>query len=448
MQVKKVKYFSLLIGLLCLIFFLGANVFYSEAATSTVGNLRIAVVSFEDRSGSGLANVGDGVANRLVGELVNQGFTVLERQELESILAERNLNPAISDNLAQAGLIMGADALIGGAVTKINISETRVSLGFIKVSDATVTIEASFRIISPYTSQIMATGSVTAQDSGQTNFTLNIGRLTNTLTQARTSVCTGGFLTDKNSYYQGEVINFGYRDFSPMNWFRVRIPSVGWVSSPSSSSLPAPCVTWTYSTPPLSPGTYTARLQKWVGGSWTTVLSRNFSINLGSAPPTWVNEITVGTKQFADTIVGKVMDQAMNQMTEILSTKLAQVGPQLLDQREAYTGGEEKPSQEEATEGLKCRVLNVDGNTIYIGNAGEGKACGQDAGVKVDDIFLVYTAKQIVDPNTGQLIELVPLEDQPKGKIIVTNVYQNAARAQKIGQFAINLNDLAIRKEE
>ncbi len=446
MLVKKVKYFSLLIGLLCLIFVLGTNVFYAEAATSTLENIKIAVVRFEDRSGSGLANVGAGVADRLVEELVNQGFTVLERQELESILAERNLNPAISSNLAQAGRIIGANALIAGAVTKIDITETSVSLGFIKVSGATVTIDASFRIISPYTSQIMAASSITTQDSGQTGLTLAPGRLISTLTQARTSVCTGGFLTDKNSYYQGEVINFGYRDPTPMNWFWVRIPSVGWVSSPSSSSLSAPCVTWTYSTPPLSPGTYTAQLQKWVGGSWTTVLTRNFSINLGSAPPAWVNEITVGTKQFADTIVGKVMDQAINQMTEELSAKLAQVGPQLLNQEQAYTGGEET-SEEEATEGLKCRVVSVEGNTIWIGDIGEGTTCGTQAGVGVDDIFLVYTAKQLVDPNTGQLIELVPLEDQPKGKIIVTDVYQNAARAQKIGQFVINPNDLVIRKQ-
>ncbi|HHK67327.1 MAG TPA: hypothetical protein ENJ47_02865, partial [Candidatus Acetothermia bacterium] len=111
--------FALLLGVL----------FLPALAQGSPSELVIAVARFDDRSGSGLANVGDGVADLLVERLVNAGYRVVEREEIDSILAERGLNPLLTGDLAEAARLVGADLLLIGSVTKVDIQETTISLG-------------------------------------------------------------------------------------------------------------------------------------------------------------------------------------------------------------------------------------------------------------------------------------------------------------------------------
>jgi len=207
--------FALLMG----IFILPA---FSQTSPS---ELVLAVARFDDRSSSGLANVGDGVADLLVERLVNAGYRVVERQEIDSILAERGLNPLLTGDLAEAARIVGADVLLIGSVTKVDIQESTISLGFFTVSGATVTVDLSIRAVDVYTTEIVGAASVEGEADGQTGFSLNIGQLLGTLSSWRADVCTGGFLTDKGSYVQGEIVNFGYKDPapSPSHPFRVMV---------------------------------------------------------------------------------------------------------------------------------------------------------------------------------------------------------------------------------
>jgi len=410
------------------------------SAESGPSRLVLAVARFDDRSGSGLANVGDGVADLLVERLVNAGYRVVERQEIDSILAERGLNPLLTGDLAEAARIVGADLLLVGSVTKVDIQETTISLGFFTVSGATVTVDVSIRAVDVYTTEIVGASSVEAQAEGQTGFSLNIGQLLGTLSSWRANVCTGGFLSDKASYVQGEIVNLGYHDPAPPNTYRVMVKdSVGtliWVSSWAWSSPASPCVTFSWDQKdtfgnPVPPGSYTAEL--WLGVS-SMVATRSFAVNAGTPPP-WVSEITVGTEQFMGTVVGQAVDKALDELMAEIGGIVSRVEEQVLAER--GQAAQPQPSAE-----LKGRVVDIwsDG-TIVID-------IGNEDGVSEYEIFEVYSAAEIRDPSTGALIEVIPTTETPKGEMIITRVEERVSLGSKIGSdFPVSIGDLVVRKE-
>lgn len=412
-------------------------------AVPSQSQLVIAVARFDDRSGSGLANVGEGVADLLTDKLVNAGYRVVERAEIESILLERGLNPLVMGDLAQAAQIVGADLLLIGSVSRVDIQETSVSLGFVTVSGATVTVGLSIRAVSVYTSEVMGATSVEAEAEGQIGLSINIGWL---ITPGwRTNVCTGGFRTDKSSYYQGEVINIGYLDPSPAlpNQFNVW-PSgpglpLGFNLGPKSSSFPYPsCITWTWNpSPPLSPGTYTLNLYDNWGPPWDPLrATTTFTAMTGTAPPAWVSEITVGTEQFEGTIVGQAVDAALDELVGKIGNILLQIEPQILAQRAEAA----QPEPEERLKGQVVQILEDGAIVIDLGRA---------EGVQKYDVFEVFDTVEILDPDTGELIEVIKATEVPKGEIIVGRVEERVSVADKIGQdFQAEIGDLVIRKEE
>lgn len=441
MYIKKARFCFLIIGMLTLVFGIGSGTISSQATGTIAGDITIAVTSFENNSNSSLINVGNGAADLLIGKLVEGGFNVVERTEIDSILLERNLNPAIPSDITEASLYAGADLLLRGSINSLDIVKTKVSLGFLTVSGAEVSTNLSFRLISPYTTEVMAVDSVEAKGSGQTGFSFDVGKLINMSSSAISNVCmgpVGALRSDRNTYYQGQSLTFGFRDAIPGSWRELRItgPScpgwscwLGWQLSNQGAC--ACCAIWSWTSPSLSPGTYTAR-------EWTTGATTTFTVAVGTGPPGLISEFTVGTKQFMDTIAGQVLDEGLDKVVTKLSAILPQITPQIISQREAYQG-------EEPSETLKCKVLDVENSTVLIG--GINGTCGEKAGVKENDLFSVYTAKQVIDPNSGELIEVIPLEDQPKGTIIVTQVFDSVSRAQKIGSFNIQQGDLVVRKE-
>jgi len=413
------------------------------AAQGSPSQLVIAVTRFDDRSGSSLANVGEGVADLLTEKLVNAGYRVVERSEIEAILLERGLNPMLTGDLAQAAQLVGADVLLIGSVTRVGIQETTISLGFLTVSGATVTVDLSIRAVSVYTTEIMGAASVAAEAEGTTGFSLNIGQLISP--GWRANVCAGGFRTDKSVYYQGEIINIGYLDPSPAlpNQFNVwpsgpGITMVGFNLGSKSSSSPYPsCVTWAWNpSPPLFPGTYTLNLYDNWGPPWDPLRANiTFTVVAGAAPPAWVSEITVGTEQFKETIVGQAVDEALDKLVVEIGGILQRIEPQILAQRAAA-------AQPQPEEQLKGRVVDIwEDGTIVID-------LGREDGVSQYDIFEVYDAVEIHDPNTGELLDVVPATDTPKGEIVVSRVEDHVSLANKIGpDFQVNIGDLVIRKE-
>lgn len=410
-------------------------------------DLNVAVVSFEDKSNSGFANVSNGLADMLTEKLVNSGFNVLERQEIESILFERQLNPSNTSALAEASSLAGADAIVAGSVTNIDISKSRISLGFVSVTGATVRVNMTYRVISTYTGEILSADSATGKAEGQTSASFDMGALISSVSQVSSNVCVGGFRTNKNVYAQGEVITVGYLDNNAPSTFTIQFyNSLGSPIGPPmfsnyKSTVPSNnCVTWSWNpSPSLTPGNYSVKLYD----SWSSLITtKNFTVSSGASPPAWVNRITFGTKEFSDSIVGEAVEKALSTASADLAGTLNNSASTLLAQRGKTSGdknGGKKPQE------LKCRVVSLTGTNIVILGGVTGN-CGKDEGVKEDDIFYLFSAESVKDPDTGELIEIIPKTEEPKGKVVIINIYENVCRGQLIGNFEAEEGDLAIQK--
>ena len=84
---------------------------------------------------SGNQDIGQGIADMLVDELVNDGsFRVIERKRLQAILAEQNFSNSeradpSAQTLAQIGKVLGVKYLIVGSITKFGTEESNKSVG-------------------------------------------------------------------------------------------------------------------------------------------------------------------------------------------------------------------------------------------------------------------------------------------------------------------------------
>ncbi|NIV72827.1 hypothetical protein GWN26_13105, partial [Candidatus Saccharibacteria bacterium] len=91
---------------------------------------RIAVMDFEDRAGYG-HNIGQGLSDMLVTTLVKTGkFNVIEREELDNVLAEQGLGMSgavTPQSAAQVGKLLGVELMVTGSVSEFG--EKKSSIG-------------------------------------------------------------------------------------------------------------------------------------------------------------------------------------------------------------------------------------------------------------------------------------------------------------------------------
>ncbi len=91
---------------------------------------RIAVATFEDKSGSGYNHLGAGVADMLATALVKSGkFIVIERQELDRVLSEQKLGESglVTEQTApKVGKLLGAELFVIGGVTEFGTKENNI----------------------------------------------------------------------------------------------------------------------------------------------------------------------------------------------------------------------------------------------------------------------------------------------------------------------------------
>lgn len=175
------------------------------------------------------------------------------------------------------------------------------------------------------------------------------------------------------------------------------------------------------------------------------VASTNFSVLSGSGGgPGWAGELTVGSSQFSSTIAGQALEEALEKTTARVAGEIRPHVSELIAQRGAV---EEEPVEEGpgAEETINCRVIQPQGERAIIGGISDG--CGANAGVEEDDIFLVFSAQEVRDQGSGELIEIIPLEETNKGKVIVTAVFNDVARVEMIGDFELLQGDLLVLKE-
>lgn len=125
---------------------------------------RVAVSSFEDKTGSGYAHLGSGVADMLTTALFKSGkFTVIERAELEKVLDEQKLGESglvTAETAPKVGKLLGVELLVIGSVSEFGTKENQVSggLSFIsggikrKTSRAVVDV----RLVNTVTGEVVA----------------------------------------------------------------------------------------------------------------------------------------------------------------------------------------------------------------------------------------------------------------------------------------------------
>jgi curli biogenesis system outer membrane secretion channel CsgG len=91
---------------------------------------RVAVATFEDKSGSGYNHLGSGVADMLTTALVKSGkFIVIERQELEKVLDEQKLGESglvTPESAPKVGKLLGAELFVVGSVSEFGTKESNI----------------------------------------------------------------------------------------------------------------------------------------------------------------------------------------------------------------------------------------------------------------------------------------------------------------------------------
>lgn len=150
----------------------------------------VAVLDFDfgtvERWWSGTWDIGKGISDLLVDELVNDGsFRVIERKRLDAILAEQNFSNSDRADPSQAsvakiGKALGVKYMIVGSITKFGTENKRVGvggggfgggrfgLGKVGTSQGKATVAVTARIIDTTTGEILVSkkGEGTSKRSG------------------------------------------------------------------------------------------------------------------------------------------------------------------------------------------------------------------------------------------------------------------------------------------
>ena len=163
---------------------LGASPAAAQSTRPTV-----AVLNFEygtvQRWWSNNQDIGEGIADLIVDELVNDGaYRVIERKRLDAILAEQNFSNSeradpSAKTLAQIGKALGVKYLIVGSITKFGTEQSNRSfggggygsafgLGQVGTSKGKANVAITARMIDTSTGEIMASakGEGTSKRSG------------------------------------------------------------------------------------------------------------------------------------------------------------------------------------------------------------------------------------------------------------------------------------------
>jgi curli biogenesis system outer membrane secretion channel CsgG len=117
---------------------LAFSIFVNQPGVAQSNRPTIAVLNFDFGSvqqwWSGNQDIGTGISDLLVDELVNDGsFRVIERKQLDAIMAEQNLAQSeradrSAKTVAQIGRLLGARYIVTGSVTKFGTEASNKSI--------------------------------------------------------------------------------------------------------------------------------------------------------------------------------------------------------------------------------------------------------------------------------------------------------------------------------
>jgi curli biogenesis system outer membrane secretion channel CsgG len=133
-------------------------------ASAQSGKLRVAVLAFENNTTTHIFGdrLGEAAADELTTQFVKAGeFSVIERRQIQAILAEQGLgmsgavDPATA---AKVGKLLGAQLVVVGSITQFSIKQTGGAIGRLGVSASVAQAESRLdaRIINVNTGEILA----------------------------------------------------------------------------------------------------------------------------------------------------------------------------------------------------------------------------------------------------------------------------------------------------
>ena len=132
----------------------------AEEAEAT-DKVRVAVMNFENNSTWSYwgDNLGDAAADELVTQLFGTGkFSLVERSQLEAVLAEQNLGQSGRVNSAQAaeiGRILGVQMILTGSITKFSVDTKGGGFGRFRAEYSEAESNLDIRLINTDTAEIM-----------------------------------------------------------------------------------------------------------------------------------------------------------------------------------------------------------------------------------------------------------------------------------------------------
>ena len=409
------------------------SVALNAETAAAIGSLKVVFAPFDDMSGSGFLHVGSGVSNKLSDRFLGMGIRVLNQSDLESIMRERDLNPFLISDTALAAQLLGADILITGSVTNLDVFEASLQLGFLSISRAEVNIRLSASLVNVHTMQVIGIVPAEGYAEGATGFSFDLTGLLGLIGEEPDDLCGGGLQTARSWYNVGESIPIAYRNTGAPEWFSVEIAAsagsfvrwLGWQYVGTND-----CSVWTWdqlnvSRFQMSPGVYKAKL--WNGTAYVAEVGFQIrpGISLFVLPAT---EITVGTAQFEDTVVGNALNFAIDDLATGLLGVMETASPTLAEQP---TGSAASPAAL-MREGQIATIL-PDGRVAI--NIGASSGVVQDALFEVLDV-----AHVVVDPQSLKILSYDILS--VKGQILITEVRDRVSYGARTSDFEAVIGDI------
>ena len=413
---------------------LHVNVRLDDDAMAVLAPLKIAVARFDNVTSTGFVNVGEGVADELIDRFATSGLRVLDRVELNAMMQANGLNPARPADVAIAAQLIGADLLVLGSVVGVGVQEASLSLGFLRVDSASADVSLSAQVVDVYSSQALSSVSAEGHNEGTTGFSIDLGQLLSFLTMGTSEVCSGDLQADRAWYNSGQTVLLGHHNDGAPAWFGIEVYSstgaflkwLGWQFIDTDE-----CETWFWdqrstSGIPMSPGIYTAKL--WDGTSYIDAAGFQIRPGISLSIPA-ADEITVGSQQFDETVVGTAMNQAIDRLTSALLLSLENVAPQLLDRAAPHAAAEMAVAPRE---GQIAAILPNGRIAINL---------GASSGVTEGDVFEVLEVENLVlDPQTNEILayDIVSV----KGEIVISEAREQVSYAVPTSSFVPIIGDI------
>lgn len=391
--------------------------FPSEIAAA-LGGLRVAVGPFEDESGAGLVNVEEGVAEKIGVRLEQAGVRVVEAEELEDAMRQYGLNPFFAPDVGLAAEILGADALVTGSIAEITTSESSLSLGVVSVGGGSADVTLRGTLAGVPGTEPISDLLATAHYEGTTELSIDLGALFSAAISM--DVCSGGVLVDRAAYYGGDPVSIGYTNPGAAGWFSAEIHTstgtfvrwVGWRYVESGA-----CGRWAWDQrdtfgQQVSPSIYVAKV--WDGAAY--VGSTTFQIQPGVSLFPMLDEVTVGSESFEDSIIGEALNRAVDKLvTElILALEAETAGGEGAPEAASFDAS---PLLGVASEGQVAAILPDGRVAITLGTA---------SGIAHGDRFTV------IDPETSWT----------RGEIVIVEIRDHVSYALRIGEFVPEVGDV------